>query len=176
MGAQETASRSETGNAPPKAPAEELDPEIVALADRLHSTAIHLLRRVRGEDTAMGLTPPRASALSVIVFGGPITLGDLAAAEQVRPPTVSRLVRDLEEAGLVVVRPDPHDARVRVAEPTPAGRALLTEGRARRVAHLARALAALPVAERNTLVRAAGILEGVVVPEGRPGPRGAEES
>jgi DNA-binding MarR family transcriptional regulator len=170
MGSQESVGRGEVGGAPPPRPAGELDPEIVALADRLHSTAIHLLRRVRGEDTAMGLTPPRASALSVIVFGGPITLGELAVAEQVRPPTVSRLVRDLEEAGLVVVRSDPRDGRVRVADATAEGRALLTEGRARRVAHLARALAALTVAQRRTLVRAAGILEKVVIPEGRPGP------
>jgi DNA-binding MarR family transcriptional regulator len=170
MGSQKIAGRSEAGGASPIPAAGELDPGIVALADRLHSTAIHLLRRVRGEDTAMGLTPPRASALSVIVFGGPITLGDLAVAEQVRPPTVSRLVRDLEEAGLVVVRPDPHDGRVRVADATAEGRVLLTEGRARRVAHLARDLAALTVAKRKTLVRAAGILEEVVVPRGRPGP------
>lgn len=148
------------------------DPDIVALADRLHSAAIHLLRRVRVEDGAMGLTAPRASALSVVVFGGPVTLGDLAAAEQVRPPTVSRLVRDLEGAGLVKVRPDPDDGRVRMVEATPAGRRLLTEGRARRVEHLARSLAALSSRERRTLVQAAGILERVVVPEGRPGPEG----
>lgn len=144
--------------------------ETVALADRLHSSAIHLLRRVRVEDSAMGLTPPRASALSVIVFGGPISLGDLAAAEQVRPPTVSRLVRDLEEAGLVTVRPDADDGRVRVAEATAEGRRLLTEGRARRVAHLAQALAGLSAGQRGTLARAVVILEGLVVPEGRPGP------
>ena len=52
------------------------------VADRLHSTAIHLLRRLRVEDDASGLTAPRLSALSVIVFGGPLTLGELAAAEQ----------------------------------------------------------------------------------------------
>lgn len=170
MGSQGTSGQGEAGGTPPIPASGELDPEIVALADRLHSTAIHLLRRVRGEDTAMGLTPPRASALSVIVFGGPITLGELAVAEQVRPPTVSRLVHDLEEAGLVGVHPDPHDGRVRVAEATAEGRALLTEGRTRRVARLARALAALTVAKRKTLVRAAGILEEVVVPPGRPGP------
>lgn len=156
--------------APRKTADEAPDPAVVSLADRLHSAAIHLLRRVRVEDTAMGLTPPRASALSVIVFGGPITLGELAAAEQVRPPTVSRLVRDLDEAGLVKVRVDSADGRVRTAEATPAGRRLLNEGRARRVAHLAQALAALSAGDRRTLARAAGILETVVVPEGRPGP------
>jgi DNA-binding MarR family transcriptional regulator len=147
------------------------DAETVSIADRLHSAAIHLLRRVRVEDTAMGLTPPRASALSVIVFGGPLTLGDLAAAEQVRPPTVSRLVRDLERSGLVVVRTDPRDGRVRVVEATPGGKMLLMNGRARRVARLAEAVAALSAADRRTLARAAEILAGVVIPEGRPGPR-----
>lgn len=143
---------------------------VVTLADRLHSAAIHLLRRVRVEDATMGLTPPRASALSVIVFGGSITLGDLAAAEQVRPPTVSRLVRDLERAGLVVVRRHSGDGRVRVVRATKEGRRLLADGRSRRVAHLARALASLSAADRTSLTRAAEILEEVVIPEGRPGP------
>src|SRR6476646_4707632 len=71
------------------------------LADRLHSVAIHILRRLRREDDASGLPAPQLSALSVIVFGGPITLGALAAAEQVRPPTITRLVATLEDAGLV---------------------------------------------------------------------------
>src|SRR3954468_14349028 len=81
------------------------------VADRLHSAAIHLLRRLRTEDTASGLTAPRLSALSVIVFGGPLTLGALAAAEQVRPPTMTRLVAALEQAGLVARELDPDDRR-----------------------------------------------------------------
>src|SRR6188508_2981688 len=82
------------------------------LADRWHSLAIHLLRRLRREDVKAGLTGPRLSALSVIVFGGPITLGDLAAAEQVRPPTMTRLVRALEHEQLVRREKDPSDGRV----------------------------------------------------------------
>src|SRR5512132_4206945 len=70
-------------------------------ADLLHSAATHLLRRPRREDAATALSAPRFSALSVIVFGGPLTLGELAGAEQVRPPTMTRLVSALEEAGLV---------------------------------------------------------------------------
>src|SRR3954463_14052103 len=66
--------------------------ELLELADRLHSTAIHLLRRVRKQDVAIGQGPARLSALSVLVFGGPKTLGELAAAEQVKPPTMSRIV------------------------------------------------------------------------------------
>jgi len=147
----------------------------VDVADRLHSAAIHLLRRLRAEDAATGLTAPRLSALSVVVFGGPITLGDLAAAEQVRPPTVSRLVHELEAEGLLRLRPSPDDARVRLAEATPKGRRLLQEGRARRVARLASDLEALPPADRQTLVRAVGILEGLLLPEGHPGPGGSQD-
>ena len=81
------------------------------IADRLHSAAIHLLRRLRQEDAAAGLTAPRLSALSVIVFAGPLTLGELAEAEQVRPPTISRLVQGLEAEGLVERSRDPVDPR-----------------------------------------------------------------
>src|SRR5437762_6946774 len=82
------------------------------LADRLHSAAIHLLRRLRREDDASGLPAPQLSAMSVIVFGGPITLGALASAEQVRPPTITKLVALLEEQGLVERETDPADRRV----------------------------------------------------------------
>src|SRR3954463_8792183 len=84
----------------------------IDLADRLHSAAIHLLRRLRREDDASGLPGPQLSALSVIVFGGPITLGALAAAEQVRPPTITKLVAALEAAGLVKRQVDADDRRV----------------------------------------------------------------
>jgi DNA-binding MarR family transcriptional regulator len=140
------------------------------VADRLHSAAIHLLRRVRVEDTASGLTAPRLSALSVIVFGGPLTLGELAAAEQVRPPTVSRLVKSLEEDGLVRVRTDLMDGRVRRVEATPRGVKILQEGRARRVQHLSAALDALPRDQLRTVARAVDILEEMLLPDGRPGP------
>ena len=69
------------------------DPATVA--DHLHSAAIHLLRLVRRRDAETGLSPARLSALSVLVFGGPRTVGDLAADEQVRSPTMSRLVAEM---------------------------------------------------------------------------------
>ncbi len=131
----------------------------LATADRLHSAAIHLLRRLRKQDDASSLTAPRLSALSVVVFSGPLTLGALAAAEQVRPPTMTRLVAALEQAGLVARMPSPDDRRVVLVEATAAGRRLLGKGRARRVATLARQLAALPPDELTTLERAAEILE-----------------
>lgn len=144
--------------------------EAQEVADRLHGAAIHLLRRLRVEDAASGLTAPRLSALSVIVFGGPVTLGELAAAEQVRPPTVSRLVRDLEEEGLVVIEPDEHDRRIRRVRATPRGRRLLFEGKRRRVERLTQDLRALTARERRILHQATGILERILHPEGRPGP------
>jgi len=132
------------------------------LADRLHSAAIHLLRRLRREDDASGLPAPQLSALSVIVFGGPITLGALAAAEQVRPPTITKLVATLEDAGLVAREPDPNDGRIVRVRSTARGARLLHEGRQRRVAALAASLAELPAADRAQLARAASVLEKVV--------------
>src|SRR5262245_2475270 len=77
------------------------------LADRLHSFAIHLLRRVRREDERSGLGPARLSALSVIVFGGPLRISALAQAEQVRLPTMTPIVAALERDGLIEREPDP---------------------------------------------------------------------
>src|SRR4051812_787353 len=131
------------------------------LADRLHSVAIHILRRLRREDDASGLPAPQLSALSVIVFGGPITLGALAEAEQVRPPTITRLVATLEHAGLVEREGDPTDKRVMRVRATARGARLLQEGRRRRVASLAAALGKLPRAERSALATAIPILERI---------------
>ena len=104
-----------------------------ALADQLHSAAIHLLRTLRREDDASGLSAPRLSALSVVVFGGPITLGGLARAEQVRPPTMTRIVTGLERDGLVKRIGDPRDRRLTKIQATTRGQKVLAEGRARRV-------------------------------------------
>ena len=133
-----------------------------AVADRLHSAAIHLLRRLRREDARSGLSAPRLSALSVIVFAGPITLGDLAAAEQVRPPTMTRLVSALESLGLVVREPDARDGRLTRVRATAKGRTLLARGRARRVEALAARLRELSPADRAAVADAIPILERVI--------------
>src|SRR5712692_9408504 len=99
------------------------------VADRLHSVAIHLLRRVRRQDTATGEGPARLSALSVLVFGGPTTLGGLAAAEQVKPPTMTRIVTGLERSGLAERVTDHDDARRVQVRATPKGVRLLQRGR-----------------------------------------------
>ena len=136
--------------------------EAEVIADRLHSAAIHLLRRLRREDATTGLSAPRLSALSVIVFGGPLTLGELANAEQVRPPTMTRLVSALEDEGLVTREADPDDKRLTRIRATPKGRALLFRGRARRVAALTAEVRALEPDERAKLTRALEILDGVI--------------
>jgi DNA-binding MarR family transcriptional regulator len=132
------------------------------LADHLHSAAIHVLRYVRTEDAALGVSAPKLSALSVLVFRGALAVGELAAAEQVTPATISRLVTELETAGLAERTVDPADARVRRVSATPRGVELLREGRSRRVARLARALGRLAREERQVLERAVGLLERVV--------------
>jgi DNA-binding MarR family transcriptional regulator len=129
-----------------------------AIADRVHAAAIRLLRRLRGTDSALGLSSPKASALSVLVFAGPQTLKDLAAAEQVRAPTMSRLVADLEADGLVTKEADVDDRRVVRIAATTKGRTLLESGRERRLEVLTAQIAALGEREQQTLRRAADIL------------------
>ena len=131
------------------------------VADRLHSAAIHLLRALRKVDEETGLSAPRLSALSVVVFAGPLTLGALAAAEGVRPPTMTRIVTGLEEDGLLTRRGDPDDARLTRIAATARGRALLARGRARRAELLEGRLSELSDAELATLGRAADLLEGI---------------
>ena len=131
------------------------------VADRLHSAAIHLLRGLRRVDDRTGLSAPRLSALSVVVFAGPLTLGALAAAEGVRPPTMTRLVTALEEAGLVMRVGDPGDARITRVAATARGRRVLMQGRARRLRLLADRLGALDPKELATLDAAAGLIEAV---------------
>lgn len=145
-------------------------------ADRLHSAAIHLLRRLRREDTVTGLAPARLSALSVLVFGGPMNLTALAAAEQVQPPTMTRVVQALEAERLVRRKADAADKRGSTLMATARGRRILDEGRRRRVTRLAEELQALPSRERELLERAAAILErlsgGRATPGGRNPGRG----
>lgn len=133
------------------------------MANRLHSAAIHLLRQVRPVDRATGLTPARLSALSVLVFGGPATLGALAEAEQVSAPTMSRLVAGLEADGLVDRHGDPADRRAVRIVATPEGARLLLQARRDRVAVLADRLGDLDEDSVNLLGRAADLIERVVV-------------
>lgn len=137
-------------------------PDVRDLADALHSAAIHLLRRVRRVDEESGLTASRLSALSVLVFGGPTTLGGLARAEQVTAPTMTRLVQALERQGLVAREAHERDARAVLVRATPRGRTILERGRERRISELVGLLQSLPREDLDTLAAAASILGAAI--------------
>jgi len=131
------------------------------LADRLHSAAIHLLRRARRSDPLTGATPAQLSALSVLM-SGPKTLGELAAAEQVRAPTISRLGAEMERIGLIRRREDPSDARVVNVEMTAKGRRVLGKGRDLRIADIEGRVRRLEPPDIAALDRAVAIIEGML--------------
>jgi len=142
--------------------ARKISADPAAVTDRLHSAAIHLLRRVRRQDVASGLGPAQLSALSVLMFGGPMGLGELAAAEQVRPPTMSRIVAALERQKLVERARDAGDARRIRLRATAKGQKLLQKGRRLRIAYLARHFQKLSARELSALGEAAEILENTL--------------
>jgi DNA-binding MarR family transcriptional regulator len=127
-------------------------------ADRLHSAAIHLLRRVRRTDALTGVPAAQLSALSVLM-GGPRTLGELANAEQVRPPTMSKLVSEMERVDLVRRSGDSEDARVVRVEMTAKGRRVLAKGRDLRISDIERRIRRLSAADAGTVAAAVGIVE-----------------
>jgi len=131
------------------------------VAARLHSASIRLLRTLRREDDGSGLSAPRLSALSVVVFAGPMSLAELAEAEQVRPPTMSRIVDALVDRGLITRVTDPRDRRSVRIMATAEGQQLLNAGRERRVHALIGRLSRLAESERRALARGVEILERV---------------
>ena len=136
-----------------------LSTEQLEAADRFHSAAIHALRFVAREDPASGLSAARLSALSVLVFGGAKALGELAAAEQVRPPTMTNIVRGLEEDGLVRRHADARDGRVVRLTATAKGKRVLQRARDRRIARLAERLAHLEPADVERVLDGATLVE-----------------
>jgi len=137
-----------------------------ALAEMLHRGAIALLRRVNVADRETGISPPRLSALSVLVFAGPQSLASLARAEGVKPPTMSKLVAELEASGLVEKSPDPKDGRGLVIAATSKGRKIMLQGRDRRLAILKRRLALMSRADTARLEAAAPLLLELARAEG----------
>jgi DNA-binding MarR family transcriptional regulator len=103
------------------------------VAERLHSAAIHVLRHARQADRHSAMGPAQLSALSVLVFGGPCSLRELADAEQVAPPTITRIVAALRRGGYVRLAPSPDDARSSIVEATTKGTAALEKARAARL-------------------------------------------
>jgi DNA-binding MarR family transcriptional regulator len=123
--------------------------------------AIHLVRRLRRADQSLGVAPARLSALSVLVFGGPRSMRELADAEQVAGPTMSKIVAALEEAGLVRRERDPSDARAVVLFATARGRRLMERGRTQRVEGLTQELGRLSASDLAVLARATRILRSL---------------
>lgn len=103
------------------------------VAERLHSAAIHVLRYARRADRQSAMGPAQLSALSVLVFGGPSNLRQLADAEQVAPPTMTRIVAALRRDGYVRLTPSPDDARSSIVEATAKGTAALEKARTARL-------------------------------------------
>ena len=105
----------------------------------------------------------------MVVFGGTVTVTQLAAAEQVSPATISRMAKEMEWEGFLARERDPADGRIHRIRATEKGVALLQEGRRRRVAVLSEMLATLPAGERRLLAGAAQLLERLTLPEAHPG-------
>jgi DNA-binding MarR family transcriptional regulator len=135
--------------------------EAYRVADLLHSTAIHLLRMVRARDQGTGIGPAQLSALSVLVFAGPRSLKELAEAEQVRPPTMSRIVTGLVRAGLVRRKETDDKRRLRL-EATAKGTKILQEGRQRRVELLAQSLQTLTESELHEATTVAQFIQKLI--------------
>jgi DNA-binding MarR family transcriptional regulator len=135
--------------------------EAYRIGDSLHSAAIHLLRKVRATDRSAGIGPAQLSALSVLVFGGPRSLKELAEAEQVRPPTMSRIVAGLERTRLAR-RKTTDDKRRMFLEATARGKKILREGRRRRVEILVNALEKFSADELREAAAAADFMRKLV--------------
>ncbi|MEA2621460.1 MAG: hypothetical protein QOH61_370 [Chloroflexota bacterium] len=132
------------------------------LATRLNSVAIHLLRRLQREDARLGLSAARLSALSVLVFGGPRTLGKLADAEGVSAPSMTRLVTAMEADGLVTRRKNDADGRSVIVHAAPEGERILLLGREQRVAALAGWLESLTPERLASLDTASTVLDDLL--------------
>jgi len=140
-------------------------PDTAALAARLRLGVTRLARKLR-QEAEPGITPSMLAALSSAEHQGPLTMRDLCAAEPVQPPSMTRIVAALADAGLVAREADPGDGRVVWVKVTPEGRRLLERSRRRKEAYLARALRTLEPRELDTLEDAAAILERLT--EGTP--------
>ena len=128
------------------------------VASRLRLVVFRLRRRLHRQ-AGGDLTPSQASALASVARLGPLPLGELSQVENVRPPTLTKVVAALEEQGLVVRHVDPRDRRVSRVEMTARGSALMAENRVRSDAYLSARLASLSAEDRAALERAVGVLE-----------------
>jgi len=129
------------------------------LASALRMSVMRLARRLRAHRLDSGLSLTQLAALATLERHGAMTPRELADHEKVQPPSVTRVIAELEGRKLATRTPHPTDRRQHIVAPTPAGRALLREDRRRREVWLARQLAALTPDERAVLRAAAPVLE-----------------
>jgi DNA-binding MarR family transcriptional regulator len=141
------------------------------LAGHLRLTIVRTARRLR-QEAGGELSPSLTAALATIEQHGPLTPGEVAARERIQRPTVTRVLARLEEQGLIERMPDVRDRRSSLVTASPAGRELLDELRTRKTAFLASRIETLSAGERETLERAADILERMLQEDGPDaGPR-----
>lgn len=141
-------------------------PALTDVATQLNTVSIHLVRRARTADAALGVPPGQLSALSVLVFGGERTIAQLAEAEQVTSPTMTRIVDGLERAALADRQPHPRDGRATLVRATRQGRAVMERGRRRRVDLLTTVLGQLPAEDLRAVERAVAALARALDGEG----------
>lgn len=137
------------------------DPALVRLSERLYLTVVHLMRRLRRVDEGLGLPTAHLTTLTTLLSEGAMTLGQLAKAEGVRAPTITRRIQQMEEAGLVVRGTSERDGRVVRVRHSARAIAVLEQGRATRAAVIGSRLAALDASDRATLERALEILDEI---------------
>ena len=128
------------------------------VAFQLNSVAIHLVRRARVADQSLGVPPAQLSALSVLVFGGERTVAELARAEQVTSPTMTRVIDGLERAGLAERRVHPDDRRATIVRATTKGRRVMERGRENRVKLISDVLDRLSAEDLSAVARATAAL------------------
>ena len=143
-----------------------VNPQAEDTASALHSAAIHLLRRVRLRDKESGVPPAQLSALSVLVFGGPRRLGELAQIEHVAAPTMSRIVAGLEEAKLVRRTPDPEDRRAETIAASELGEKVMLKARDRRLEALVRFLDGASAGDLRALRRSIALVREFLAQDG----------
>ncbi|GJM23854.1 MAG: MarR family transcriptional regulator [Phycisphaerae bacterium] len=136
-----------------------------AVAEDLHRSALRLLRRLRKADETLEISTARLSALSVLVFVGPQSVGGLARIEQVSQPTMTSLTQGMIRQGLIRAKPDPNDRRVRRLVATAKGKKLLHRGRQKRIEMLSSMLQRFNVEELQMLARAATLMESMLLDE-----------
>ena len=132
------------------------------LAHALRPAVMRLARRLRQmQDESLGLNPNQLSAMAVLLNSGDQLMGELAAQERVRPPSMTRIVNSLEPHGFVARRPDPRDHRQCLVSLSESGRQVLLANRRRRDQWLAVRIEGLDPADREVLRRAVAVLEKV---------------